>query len=148
MHQMNITVLKRNLAGEITYQYEGVLLQREENVVVVEARFTRDDYPFMDVIFKRNDRFVETYYADKWFNVFEIYDRDDDHLKGFYCNIAKPAVIKDGTVSFVDLALDLWVSADGKQTVLDEDEFEELKPDETIRRQAMAALEELKARFK
>ena len=145
---MKITVLKKNVEGKITWQYEGVVLQREENVVILEAFFNRDDLPFMNVVLKRNDRFVETFYSDKWFNIFEIYDRDDDHFKGYYCNIATPAEIEDGVVSFVDLALDLWVSASGEQTVLDEDEFEDLQVDGPIRRRALAALEELKERFK
>ena len=143
-----ITVLKKNLAGEVTWQYEGVVLHREENAVTLEASFNRDDLPFLDVVLKRNDRFVETFYSDKWYNVFEIYDRDDKQLKGHYCNIGRPAVIEDGVVSYVDLALDLWVSADGKQTVLDEDEFEEMNFDRELRTQAYTALEELKKRFK
>ena len=145
---MKITVLKKNVEGKITWQYEGVVLQREENVVILEAFFNRDDLPFMNVVLKRNDRFVETFYSDKWFNIFEIYDRDDDHFKGYYCNIATPAEIEDGVVSFVDLALDLWVSASGEQTVLDEDEYEDLQVDGPTRRRALAALEELKERFK
>jgi hypothetical protein len=43
--------------------------------------------------------------------------------------------------------LDLWVSADGKQTVLDENEFEELNLDEELRAQALNGLEELKRLF-
>ncbi len=144
---MNIKVLKKNLLGEITWQYEGVVLRREENAVVLEALFNRDDVPFMDVVLKRNDRFVETFYSDQWFNIFEIYDRDDNHFKGCYCNVATPAVIEEHTVSFVDLALDLWVSPDGKQTVLDEDEFEELQLDPQRRARALTALAELKSRF-
>ena len=145
---MKITVLKKNLAGEVTWQYEGVVLQRDETTVTLEALFNRDDTPFLDIVLKRNDRFIETFYSNKWFNIFEIYDRDDQQLKGYYCNIGKPAVIENGVVSYVDLALDLWVSADGKQSVLDEDEFEELKPDLKTREQASAALEELKDWFK
>ena len=76
------------------------------------------------------------YYTDRWYNIFEIYDRDDGQIKGWYCNIGKPAVIEDGVVSYVDLALDLWVSADGKQTILDEDEFEELEPDDELNSQS------------
>ena len=144
---MNIKVLKKNLAGEVTWEYEGVVLRREENAVILEAPFNRDDIPFMGIVLKRNDRFVETFYTDKWYNIFEIYDRDDGLLKGYYCNIGKPAVIEDGVVTYVDLALDLWVAVDGKQTVLDEDEFEEMQSDADTRARARAALEELKARF-
>jgi hypothetical protein len=148
MSAMKITVLKKNLAGEVTWQYEGVVLRRATNVLILEAFFNNSDRPFMDISLKRNDRFVETYYSDRWYNIYEIYDRDDKRLKGYYCNISKPAVFEDGVISFVDLALDLWVGADGKQTVLDEDEFEELNMDFHARTQALAALEELRERFK
>ena len=145
---MNIKVMKKNLAGEVTWQYEGVVLLRDDHSVTLEALFNRDDMPFMDIVLKRNDRFVETFYTDRWYNIFEIYDRDSKQLKGYYCNIGKPANIEDGAVSYVDLALDLWVNEDGIQTVLDEDEFDELELDAQTREQARAALEELKTRFK
>jgi hypothetical protein len=140
-------ILKKNLADEATWQYEGVELSRDENSITIEALFNRDDLPFLDVVFKRNDRFVETFYTDKWYNIFEIYDRDDGKLKGWYCNITKPAVIEDGSVSYVDLALDLWVSVDGKQTVLDEDELEELGLDGDLKRKAFDGLRELELHF-
>lgn len=141
-------VLKLNLAGEVTWQYEGTVVRRDENSVTLEALFNRDDTPFMGVVLKRNDRFVETFYSDKWYNIFEIYDRDDGSLKGSYCNITKPAVIEDAAVSYIDLALDLWVSADGKQTVLDEDEMEALVLDEKLKKKAFDGLRELQALFK
>jgi uncharacterized protein len=142
-----IKVLKLNLAGEVTWQYEGRVLQRESSAVVLEAYFNRPDTPFMDVIFKEKDRFVETFYTDRWYNIFEIYDRDDNTFKGWYCNVGQPAVIADGTVSYIDLALDLWVAANGKQTVLDEDEFTALNIDKETRGKALLALAELKKLF-
>jgi protein associated with RNAse G/E len=145
---MNIRVQKKNPAGEVTYEYEGVLLSRDENVVTLEALFDRADMPFMDVVFKTGDRFVEYYYEDRWYNIFAIHDRDDGQIKGWYCNIGQPAIIEDGIVSYVDLALDLWVSTDGKQTVLDEDEFEELKLNEELKTGALNGLDELKDLFK
>lgn len=140
-------ILKKNLAGEVTWQYEGSVVRRDENSVTIEALFNRDDTPFMEIVLKRNDRFVETFYTDKWYNVFEIYDRDDGMLKGWYCNITKPAMIEDGVVSYIDLALDLWVSADGRQTVLDEDELAELNLSEEFRKEIYAGLHELQAGF-
>ena len=141
---MKITILKKNLAGEVTWQYEGRVIRYEPNAVVLEALFNRPDMPFMDVILKKDDRFVETFYIDRWYNIFEIHDRDDGRIKGWYCNIGKPAVLEDGIVSYIDLALDLWVSGDGKQTVLDEDEFEELELDDDTRQNALAGLEDLR----
>ncbi len=142
-----IVVLKKNLAGEVTWKYSGKVLQRESNAVILEAFFNRPDMPFMNVVLKENDRFVETFYADHWYNIFEIHDRDDDKIKGWYCNVGRPAVIADGAVSYVDLALDLWVASDGKQTVLDEDEFDELSLNAKDREMARTALAELQELF-
>jgi len=142
-----IKVQKKNPAGEVTYEYEGNLLSRDRRSVKLEALFDRADMPFMDVVFKTGDRFIEYYYSDRWYNIFVIHDREDDKIKGWYCNVGKPAVFEDGTVSYVDLALDLWVSTDGKQTVLDEDEFEKLDLNEELRIGARNGLEQLKNLF-
>lgn len=143
-----MNILKKNLADEVTWQYDSQVLRRDETSITVEAFFNRDDLPFQEIVLKRNDRFVETFYSDKWYNIFEIYDRDDGKLKGWYCNITKPAVIDDGSVSYVDLALDLWVSADGRQTVLDEDELEGLRLDDGTKKKVYAGLSELQMLFK
>jgi len=142
-----IKVLKKNPADEVVWQYEGTVLRREENQITLEALFNRDDMPFMGITLKRSDRFVETFYSDRWYNIFEIYDRDDGQFKGWYCNIGKPAVIAEDFVSYVDLALDLWVSADGRQTVLDEDEFEKMNLENDIKQNARDALQRLKMNF-
>ncbi len=144
---LRIKVQKKNPAGEVVYEYEGDELRRDDTSIVLEALFTRDDMPFQDVTFKKGDRFVEYYYSDRWYNIFAIYDRDDGQVKGWYCNIGKPAVIEDGVVSYVDLALDLWVSADGRQTVLDEDEFESLVLPADLRELALVGLADLKQVF-
>lgn len=144
---LRIKVQKMNPDGKVVYEYEGDLLQQDENSVTIEALFTRDDMPFMDVVFKKDDRFVEYYYTDRWYNIFEIHDRDDGKLKGWYCNIGMPAVIENGVVSYVDLAIDLWVSTNGDQTVLDADEFEGLGLNEALRAGALKGLEELKQLF-
>ena len=144
---MKVKVQKKNPAGELKYEYEGTLLRRDEHSVTLEALFDREDMPFMDVVFKKGDRFVEYYYTDRWYNIFAVHDRDDETVKGWYCNIGLPAVIEDGIVSYVDLALDLWVSATGQQTVLDEDEFEKMQFDEKLKSGALNGMNELKALF-
>lgn len=142
-----IKVQKKNLAGEVIYEYEAVLLIRDGNTIKLEALFDRADMPFMDVTFKLGDRFVEYYYTDRWYNIFVIHDGADGEIKGWYCNVGKPAVIEESVVWYVDLALDLWVSADGTQTVLDEDEFEALELDEELRAGAWRGLAELQQLF-
>lgn len=143
-----IAVEKFDTRGEVKWRYEGEVIARGEDGLTLEAFFDRDDRPFMDTSLKRGDRFVETYYSDRWYNIFEIYDRDNGALKGWYCNITRPAEFADGRVMYVDLFLDLWVSADGRQTVLDEDEFLAARLDEETRRAAREALSELQEMFK
>lgn len=143
-----ITVIKRNISGLETWRYHGQVLKRTDHAVILEALFNVDDMLFMGTELKRGDRFVELYFSDRWYNIFEIHDRDDDRLKGWYCNVCKPAVFEsEDRLSFIDLALDLWVSPSGKQTVLDEDEFAALALDEATKLKALGALEELKAIF-
>jgi len=144
---MKIKVHKKNLAGEVKYEYEGVEVSRDDHSIVIEALFDRADMPFMDVVFKTGDRFVEYYYTERWYNIYTIHDRDDGTIKGWYCNVSKPAILEDNIISFVDLALDLWVAEDGRQTVLDEDEFQELNLNDELRIAALHGLEELKALF-
>ncbi|MBU2609849.1 MAG: DUF402 domain-containing protein [Chloroflexi bacterium] len=144
-----ITVIKCNLAGEETWRYTGLILRREAGALVLEARFNRPDVLFQGISLTENDRFVETYFTDRWYNIFEIHDRDDDRIKGWYCNIGYPAVLEaDDRLSYVDLALDLWVTPDLKQVVLDEDEFAALDLEPEIRSRAQKALEELRLRFR
>ncbi len=143
-----ITVIKRDLKGAETWRYTGRQLSYDGSLLILEAYFDRSDMPFQGTLLKRGDRFVERYYMTRWYNVFEIYDRDDRRLKGWYCNICRPAVIEgEGVISYVDLALDLWVTPDGQQAVLDEDEFTALNLDAAAQTQARAALAELQAAF-
>jgi len=145
-----VTVIKRNLDGQETWRYSGSVLQRSSHFVRLEASFNRPDMPFFGIMLCQGDRFVETYYADRWYNIFEIHDHKDDTLKGWYCNIAYPAVLKDDEVSYIDLALDLLVYPDGKKLVLDEDEFQALPisdQDRTIARAALAELQEADSLF-
>ena len=141
-----MVVIKRDPRGEELWRYEAALLSQDGTAIHLEAPFNRPDTPFMGIVIKNGDRFVETYYTDRWYNVYEIHDRDDGALKGWYGNVARPAVAEaKGVISFVDLALDLWVTPDGVQTVLDEDEFAALDLDAETRSRARAALDELKS---
>jgi hypothetical protein len=142
-----ITVIKLNPAGIETWRYSGWVLERGDSFLILEAYFNRDDRPFHGIMLKRGDRFVETYYTDRWYNIDAIYDRDDDALKGWYCNVTRPALIEDGVVAYTDLALDLLVYPDGRQLVLDEDEFNELYLSVEDQEKARHALQELKEIF-
>ncbi|NPV86679.1 MAG: DUF402 domain-containing protein [Anaerolineae bacterium] len=139
-----VIVIKCNIEGKEIWRYPGLILKRGVNTMVIEAYFNRNDLLFHGMLLGRGDRFVEAYYTDRWYNIFEVHDRVDDHLKGWYCNVARPAVFVNGVIRYVDLALDLLVFPDGRQFVLDEDEFAALPIDAETRSQAIRALEDLK----
>lgn len=143
MNLREITVIKRNASGIETWRYQGRVLYQDAEALLLEARFNRADLQFHGILFKEGDRFVEVYFSDRWYNIYEIYDRDNGALKGWYCNVSMPAVFDDGGVSFVDLALDLLVYPDGRQLALDVGEFEQLNLPEAVQQQARAALSEL-----
>jgi uncharacterized protein len=138
-----ITVIKNDHTGREVWRYEGVTVQRRLQHVVLEAIFNRDDMDLGYTVFRRGDRFVEWFYADRWYNVFEIHDRDDDHIKGWYCNFTRPAHLTDGRVEADDLALDLWVGQDHTKQILDRDEFDSLPIPDSDRRQVELALQTL-----
>ena len=143
-----ITVIKLDINSKETWRYTGEVLKREEHHIVLEAYFDREDSLFHGMILAKGDRFIETYYTNRWYNIFEIHARDNDYLRGWYCNIGKPAVIDGSTLSYIDLALDLLVFPDGHQIVLDEDEFASLDLPLSARHKAQEALAELQSMFK
>jgi len=138
-----VTIIKLNTFQQETWRYDGRVLEQDEHSVLVEARFNRSDLLFHDVPLRENDRFVERYYTDRWYNIFAIHDKDDDRLKGWYCNVTYPAEIEPGRISYVDLALDLLVYPDGRYLILDENEFAELDLDQDTSEKARQALDQL-----
>ena len=140
-----ITIRKLNLNHELMWSYIGRVLERTPTYIRLEAHFNRPTTDYGYAIFEQNDRFVEHFFADRWYNIFEIHSVTDDHLKGWYCNIVRPAVFSADEIAQVDLALDVWVDPNGTPLLLDEDEFHDLDLDAGTRRQAQHAVAELLA---
>lgn len=142
-----IVVIKQNLLGEETWRYNGQILKRTTDAVLLTARFNREETLFQGILLKKGDPFVEAYYSRRWFNIFEMRDRDDGRTKGWYCNITRPAKFGDGFISYVDLALDLLVYPDGHWLLLDEDEYAALRLNQADHAQAINAVGALKHLF-
>ena len=141
----HVTVYKLDHNGREVWQYPASVIERGPNHIRLEAFFNRDDMDLGYTTFKRGDRFVEFFYADRWYNIFAVYDRDDGALKGWYCNVCRPAEISETDVRCDDLALDAWIDPGGGLTLLDEDEFAALElPAEDVG-QALAAVGQLRA---
>ncbi|HVO42943.1 MAG TPA: DUF402 domain-containing protein [Aggregatilineales bacterium] len=142
-----ITVYKSDHTGREVIHYRGTVLERTATLIRLEARFEPPDRDAGYVLFRHGDRFVEWFYTDRWYSIFEIHDREDDHLKGWYCNISRPAIFGPDTIRADDLALDAWIDPAGRMLLLDEDDFATLPLDATTRQAARAAVDELAGRL-
>ncbi|GAA2943922.1 DUF402 domain-containing protein [Kitasatospora cinereorecta] len=139
-----VTLVK---AGSTKIRYPAGLVHEDGTRVTVRAPWaaphTRD---FGFVRFEPGDVFTEHYWRDRWYAVKEVRTGGGE-LKGWYCDITRPAVLRNSELLVEDLDLDLWVSADGSSVLrLDEDEFEEsglAGRDPVAAQAAVRALDEL-----
>ncbi|MDN0195952.1 DUF402 domain-containing protein [Streptomyces sp. S.PNR 29] len=136
-------------AGRTKIRYESALLHDNGTRIAVRAPWSGTgvrDFGF--VRFEAGDVFTEYYWRDRWYAVKEVRDARGA-LKGWYCDITRPAVLSGAELVVEDLDLDLWRSADGTDVRrLDEDEFAEsglAERDPEAATAAVAALDELEA---
>jgi len=120
------TVIKLDARGDYELSYEGVLRERTDAFICVDAEFKFSDRDLGYIKLRRGDRFREWFYADRWFNIFRVRDGETSALKGWYCNITRPPVIEARQVAAEDLCLDVFVHPDGRTLLLDEEDFAEL----------------------
>ncbi|MET7716715.1 DUF402 domain-containing protein [Streptomyces sp. NPDC005407] len=134
-------------AGRTKIRYAAELLADDGTHLVVRAPWAGEgarDFGF--VRFESGDVFTEHYWRDRWYAVKEV-RTGDGALKGWYCDITRPAVLDGDKLTVEDLDLDLWVSEDASSVLrLDEDEFEASglrEADPAAAGQAVQALDEL-----
>ena len=138
-----IVVHKLNDKGRQVWSYSGLLTEKSETSITITATYEGKDEDFHGLRLREGDLFIETFHSDRWYNVFAVHDVDDGRLKGWYCNITRPACIETGHVFAEDLALDLVVLPSGTWRVLDEEQFAELNISLEERQQALKAMTEL-----
>ncbi|WP_327357200.1 DUF402 domain-containing protein [Streptomyces sp. NBC_01304] len=134
-------------AGRTKIRYPATVVRDDGTRTTVRAPWaaahTRD---FGFVRFEPGDVFTEHFWRDRYYAVKEV-RASDGSLKGWYCDVTRPAGTADGELVVEDLDLDLWVSADGAQILrLDEDEFADsglAERDPEAAAEAVRALDEL-----
>ena len=144
MLSRDVTITKLDHSGEPVLSYPGVVVYRDEEKVVARCSWGQqgsfDLGPFR---LEPHDIFVEIYYLNRWFNIFEIY-APSGILKGWYCNVTRPVDILAKEIRWWDLALDLVITPNGDQTLLDEEEFEGLQLSDLLSAEAERALHTLR----
>ncbi|PMP81233.1 MAG: DUF402 domain-containing protein [Roseiflexus castenholzii] len=144
MKVVTVRLLKPTKNHTVTYQAEVV--QMTPDYALVRACWDRPRLDLGYVTFETGDVFFEHFYANRWYNVFELRNATGA-LKGWYCNVTRPAIISAEAITSEDLDLDLFVSARRDRLLrLDVEEFEErelAQREPHIYAAAHAALEEL-----
>ncbi|MER5943129.1 DUF402 domain-containing protein [Streptomyces sp. NPDC001928] len=136
-------------AGRTKIRYAAELLTDDGTRIAVRAPWSGAGVRDLGFVrFEPGDVFTEYYWRDRWYAVKEV-RAATGALKGWYCDITRPATLSGGELVVEDLDLDLWRSADGTDVRrLDEDEFAEsglTESDPEAAAAAMAALDELEA---
>jgi uncharacterized protein len=117
-----IKVVKQNPQGETKIQYQGEVIEQQADRVIIEAYWSHGAKELGYTRFEPGDRFIEYYYSDKWFNIFDIANAVGVR-KGWYCNVTEPARFFEDRIEQIDLFIDVWVTPQGETLILDEDEF-------------------------
>jgi uncharacterized protein len=139
-----ITVYKNNHQGEMVWHYTGEELDRGATWICLQAVFDQMLSDLGFVVFRRGDVFTEWFFSDRWYNIFRVQDGHTGALKGWYCNVTRPARILRESVHADDLALDVFVQPNGNIVLLDEQEFAELDLSTHERMAALRAVETLR----
>ena len=138
-----VAITKLDHAGRGLLTYTGELVQASADEVIVRCVWTMPQPVTVGFLtFAAQDILLEHFYRNEWFNIFQLYT-SDGHLKGWYCNLAEPVTLTDSLIRWRDLALDLIISPDREEQVMDEDEFEALQPSDKLRCTAQSVLETL-----
>ncbi|MFG2317570.1 DUF402 domain-containing protein [Streptomyces tendae] len=111
-------------AGRTKIRYAATLLHDDGTRLAVRAPWAGDGVRDLGFVrFEAGDVFTEYYWRDRWYAVKEVRTAAGV-LKGWYCDVTRPAVLTGTDLVVEDLDLDLWRSADGTDVRrLDEDEF-------------------------
>jgi len=105
---------------------QSVVFERED-VIVTLAEAMELDLPMRidgAIALETGSSIVWFTFPGVWHDIGRFH-RADGTFVGYYANVLTPPVMEGRVWHTTDLYLDVWVAADGKVLLLDEDEFEE-----------------------
>lgn len=110
-----------------TQTFRQLALERTESYAVTFLPAAPDSRPATvegRVILEPGAPIVWVSYPGRWYDVGRFHLADGT-FTGFYANILTPVAMRPGRWETTDLALDVWLGADGDLRILDEDELDE-----------------------
>lgn len=99
---------------------EATLLQEHKNYLV----FGNDRTEVIESagnVWRTKEPAVMYFFKDKWYNIIVQFKKDGIY---YYCNIATPYILEEGTIKYIDYDLDLRIFPGGEYKVLDKLEYQ------------------------
>lgn len=109
--------------GKLHRSWKARVARRDGPLFVLDAFFESEVRHDILGTIEAGTLSEEFFWADRWYSIFR-FSEPTGALRCFYCNVNTPPEIVGGTLSFVDLDVDVLVRPDFTFDVLDEDEFE------------------------
>ncbi|MCM1370677.1 MAG: DUF402 domain-containing protein [Clostridium sp.] len=101
------------------YWSEAILLDIKKDYMV----FGNDKAQVIEAegnVWKTKEPAIMYFFKNEWFNIIAQLKKDGMY---YYCNIATPFIIEEGTIKYIDYDLDLRIFPDGEYKVLDRLEY-------------------------
>jgi protein associated with RNAse G/E len=98
---------------------EAILLDEQKDYVVFgnnKTIVTKAE----GVTWKTKEPAIMYFFKHRWYNIIAQLKKDGI---SYYCNIATPYLVEDGTIKYIDYDLDLRVYASGEYKILDRAEY-------------------------
>ncbi len=122
----NIVMRAYKFDGRLHYEQTLKLIKKGETHVVLKGDKGRKlKHHTRKKVFEFDKETREYFFTDRWYTAALVYN-DKREVIHVYCNIAKPCIINESSVEFVDLDVDVIVR-NGKVEIIDIDEFNENK---------------------
>ena len=125
----NVIIVYHRLPNDV-HEYPGLLRYATSCMLTVESRLTVAKPVVVEgkVVADTGYWAIWFIFKNQWYDIGKFYDRSGNWL-GYYCDIVKPVskllADRGRTIKLTDLYLDLWISAENKISILDENEFVE-----------------------
>lgn len=110
--------------GRVNRIWPARLERREGSLIVLDAFFAEEVRHNLIGTIEAGTLSKEFFWTDRWYSIYRFQAPDGGRLLKFYCNINTPVTLEPGSLTFVDLDVDVLVEPDYSFKVLDEDEFE------------------------
>lgn len=117
-----VTIQAYKYGGRLHYEWPAEIIYQNEQYVMVLCRAGRAlTHHTKGKTFTMPYPSIEIFFFDEWYTCAITFQSPERLM--YYCNIAMPAELKEGALSFLDLDLDVLKEPDEDWKVVDRDEF-------------------------